>query len=139
VRETLVPLLNRISAGFVPSVLAVGNFVADAIESMPAGEEAPRVLGLIEQNHFGIVEQRIASSYPVWRHQRTARRYAALASGEKAVLAEMPGVDGLMPYLRTMPRARLRMDGFTLRIGDLPVAASTQPQVISIDRAEQAS
>lgn len=139
VRETLVPLLHRIAAGFVPSVLAIGNFVADAIETMPAGEDAPRVLGLIEQDLFGVVEQRIASSYPVWRHQRTARRYAALASGEKAVLEEIPGVEGLLPYLRTMPRARLRMEDFSLRIADLPAQPPAYAEVVPIDRAEQAS
>jgi glutathione S-transferase len=139
VRETLVPLLDRIAAGFVPSVLAVGDCVAEALESLPAGEDAPRVVQLIEQNHFGVAEQRIASSYPVWRHQRTARRYAALAHGEKAVLAEMPGVAGLLPYLQKAPRARLAMDGFRLKIADLPAPPATHASGVRIDRAQSSS
>jgi glutathione S-transferase len=140
VRETLVPLLDRIAASFVPSVMAVGNFVADAIATMPAGEDAPRVLGLIEQNLFGVSEQRIASSYPVWRHQRTARRYASLASGEKAVLAEMPGVGGLLPYLRTVPRARLVMSDFRLKIAGAPAKVTAHLSLVTpIDRTQRAS
>ncbi len=139
VRETLVPLLGRIAAGFVPSVLAVGACVEEALESLPAGEDAPRVIGLIEQDLFGVVEQRIASSYPVWRHQRTARRYAALARGEKAALEEIPGMDGLLPYLQTIPRARLAMDGFRLKIADLPPASVPHPSVVPIGRAGSVS
>src|SRR5688572_15408159 len=135
VRETLVPLLDRIAAGFVPSVLAIGKCVYEALETLPAGEDAPRVIGLIEQDLFGVVEQRIASSYPVWRHQRTARRYASLAHGEKAVLAEMPGVAGLLPYLQAVPRARLAMDGFRLKIADLPAPPVPHLSVVRLHRA----
>jgi glutathione S-transferase len=139
VRDTLVPLLDRIATGFVPSVLAIGDCVADALASLPAGEDAPRVIGLIEQDLFGVVEQRIASSYPVWRHQRTAKRYASLAHGEKAVLAEMPGVAGLLPYLQAVPRARLAMDGFRLKIADLPAPAAPHLSVVRLHRADTAT
>ena len=120
VRATLAPLLAEIGKVFVPQVLAVGAFVSDAIAAMPAGEDAPRVLGLIEQDVFGIPEQRVAGSYPVWRHQRTARRYAALADAEKAVVDEILGPSAVLPYLSSIPAARLEMDGFRLRIGDAP-------------------
>jgi len=120
VKATLTPLLTQIGKVFVPQVLAVGAFVAEAIATMPAGEEAPRVLGLIEQDVFGVREQRVAGAYPVWRHQRTAARYAAMADGEKAVVDEILASTGVLPYLQTMPSARLAMDGLHLRIADLP-------------------
>ena len=56
---------------------------------MPAGEDAPRVLGVIEQDVYGVADQRIASAYPVWRHQRTARRYADLSRGDSSVVDEI--------------------------------------------------
>lgn len=118
VRETLIPLLEQIGKVFVPQVLAVGDFVTDAIATMPAGEDAPRVLGLIEQDVFGVPEQRVASAYPVWRHQRTASRYAALAHAEKVVVDEILEPCGVLPYLRRIPGARLAMDGFKLTISD---------------------
>ncbi|MFN2378109.1 MAG: glutathione S-transferase family protein [Candidatus Binatia bacterium] len=118
VRETLAPLFKEIGRVFVPQVLAVGAFVDEAVSSMPDGEDAPRVLGLLEQDVFGVREQRIASSYPVWRHQRTARRYAALAGGDKSVVDEILAPSGVLPYLQTVPTARLEMDGFQLKISD---------------------
>jgi glutathione S-transferase len=123
VRETLAPLLAEIGRVFVPQVLAVGAFVTEAIATMPAGEDAPRVLGLIEQDVFGVTEQRIASTYPVWRHQRTAKRYGALAHGEKAVVDEILGPSGVLPYLQTIPPTQLVMDGFRLKISGPPAAA----------------
>lgn len=129
VRATLAPLLAEIGRVFVPQVLAVGAFVSEAIASMPAGEEAPRVLGLIEQDVFGVPEQRVAGAYPVWRHQRTAARYAALAHGEQAVVEEILGSTGVLPYLQTMPTARLAMDGFRLRISDGTVAGPDSVRV----------
>jgi glutathione S-transferase len=118
VRPTLTPLLEQIGKVFVPQIRLVSMFVTEAIASMPGGEEAPRVLGIIEQDVFGVREQRIASSYPVWRHQRTARRYARLASGERAVVREILGPAGVQPYLDTVPDARLEMDGFRLKIAE---------------------
>lgn len=120
VRETLVPILKEVGRVFVPQVIAVGDFVTEAIANLPAGEDAPRVLGLLEQDVFGVPEQRIASAYPVWRHQRTARRYAAMAPGERAVVDEILGPCGVLPYLQKIPAARLVMDGFRLKIGDPP-------------------
>lgn len=116
VRRTLVPVLEEIGRVFVPQVLAVGAFVTEALATMPAGEEAPRVLGFLEQDVFGVAEQRVAASYPVWRHQRTASRYALLAAGERAVVEEILGSTGILPYLETRPAARLAMDGFQLKI-----------------------
>lgn len=118
VRETLMPILKEAGKVFVPQVRAVGDFVTEAISTMPAGEYAPRVLGIFEQDVFGVKESRVASAYPVWRHQRTARRYAALASGEKTVLDEILAPSGVLPYLQNVPAARLVMDGFRLKIGD---------------------
>ncbi len=118
VKETLLPLLAEIGRVFVPQVMSVSAFVRDAIATMPAGEDAPRVLGLLEQDIFGVPEQRIASAYPVWRHQRTAMRYAALAHGEQAVVDEILGPCGVLPYLREIPDARLAMEGFRLKICD---------------------
>lgn len=116
VRETLVPILKEAGKVFVPQVLAVGEFVTEAVSTMPEGEDAPRVLGILEQDVFGVKESRIASAYPVWRHQRTARRYAALAHAEKEVVDEILAPTGLLPYLQTIPAARLAMDGFQLKI-----------------------
>lgn len=116
VRETLAPILAEAGKVFVPQVLAVGAFVSEAISTMPAGEDAPRVLGVIEQDVFGVSEQRVASAYPVWRHQRTAQRYAALASAEKSVVDEILAPDGVLPYLQNVPNARLVMDRFQLKI-----------------------
>lgn len=126
VRPTLAPLLAEIGRVFVPQVLAVGAFVAEAIDGMPAGEDAPRVLGVFEQDVFGVPEQRVASAYPVWRHQRTAARYAALAHGEKTVVDEILAGTGVLPYLQTMPSARLVMDGYQLRIGEEEGAEPTK-------------
>ncbi|MFN2425646.1 MAG: glutathione S-transferase family protein [Candidatus Binatia bacterium] len=116
VDATLTPLFKEIGRVFVPQILSVGEFVSEAIATMPAGEAAPRVLGLIEQDVFGVSEQRLAGAYPVWRHQRTAVRYAALAHAEQAVVEEILGGTGVLPYLQTMPTARLAMDGFQLKI-----------------------
>lgn len=116
VRETLAPILAEAGKFFVPQVLAVGAFVSEAISTMPAGEDAPRVLGVIEQDVFGVSEQRVASAYPVWRHQRTAQRYAALAPAEKSVVDEILAPDGVLPYLQNVPNARLVMDRFQLKI-----------------------
>ncbi|HYC00308.1 MAG TPA: glutathione S-transferase family protein [Candidatus Limnocylindrales bacterium] len=117
VRESLAPLLAEIGAVFVPAQIAVSSFVSEAIGNQPAGEEASRVIGIIEQSVFGIPEQRIASAYSVWRHRRTAQRYAALARAERGVVDEILGPAGVLPYLQTIPTARLTMDRFTLRIG----------------------
>ena len=116
VRETLAPILAEAGKVFVPQVLAVGAFVSEAISTMPAGEDAPRVLGVIEQDVFGVSEQRVASAYPVWRHQRTAQRYAALAPAEKSLVDEILAPDGVLPYLQNVPNARLVMDRFQLKI-----------------------
>jgi glutathione S-transferase len=116
VRETLVPILREVGRVFVPQVMAVGDFVTEAIAYLPQGEDAPRVLGILEQDVFGVAEQRIAAAYPVWRHQRTARRYAAMAPAERAVADEILGPCAVLPYLQTIPAARLAMDGFLLKI-----------------------
>jgi len=126
VRESLVPLLTEIGSVFVPQILAVGRCVGDALAPLPAGEDAPRVVGIIEQDVFGVPEQRIASSYPVWRHQRTANRYAMLSHAERVVVDEILGPCGVLPYLENVPAARLQMDGFRLKIADLEDAASRQ-------------
>lgn len=118
VRETLMPILAEAGRVFVPQVLAVGDFVTEAVSTMPAGEDAPRVLGILEQDVFGVRESRIAAAYPVWRHQRTARRYAAMAAGERAVVDEILASTGVLPYLQKLPVARLVMDGFRLKIGN---------------------
>lgn len=118
VRETLLPILAEAGKVFVPQVLAVGRFVTEAVSTMPVGEDAPRVLGIVEQDVFGVKESRIASAYPVWRHQRTARRYAAMAGDEKAVVDEILAPTGVLPYLQEVPPARLAMDGFLLKICD---------------------
>jgi len=128
VKATLAPLLAEIGRVFVPQILAVGAFVSDALATMPAGEDAPRVLGLIEQDVFGVPEQRVAGAYPVWRHQRTAARYAVLADAEKSVVDEILAPSGILPYLQTTPSARLVMDGYVLKIGDPPVGGSESVQ-----------
>ncbi|HEY2772472.1 MAG TPA: glutathione S-transferase family protein [Candidatus Binatia bacterium] len=124
VRETLLPVLAALGGAAVSQFLAIGPFVADALSNMPAGEESPRVLGLFEQDVFGTPEQRIASTYPLWRQQRTAHRYAALSPGDRAVADEMLGPIGVLPYLQTNFAAPLVMDGFRLRIGDGQATAS---------------
>jgi len=116
VRETLAPLFTEAAKVFVPQAMAVGEFVTEGIATMPEGEEVPRVLGLVEVDVFGVTEQRVASAYTVWRQQRTARRYAELAQAERGVVDEILGPSGVLPYLRTIPGARLTMDPFRLRI-----------------------
>lgn len=128
VRESFGAILEEIGRVFVPQVLAVGAFVADALASMPAGEDAPRVLGFIEQDVFGVAEQRVAGAYPVWRHSRTARRYAALSAAERSVVDEILGTHGVLSYVQTMPQARLEMDGFVLKIADRPESERTAAQ-----------
>ncbi|HYC56080.1 MAG TPA: glutathione S-transferase family protein [Candidatus Binatia bacterium] len=117
VRESLAPLLSEIGGVFVPMQMAVSAFVSEAIGAQRDGEEPSRVVGIIEQSFFGVPEQRIASAYSVWRHRRTAERYASLASAEKSVVGEILGEAGVMPYLENVPAARLTMDRFTLKIG----------------------
>lgn len=116
VRDTLLPILREAGRTFVPSILAVGDFVAEALAAIPAGEDAPRILGLIEQDLFGVAEQRLASPYAVWRHARTVSRFAGLAHAERALVEEMLGSTGLVEYLETMPKARLAMDRFQLKV-----------------------
>lgn len=117
VKPSLVPLLAEIGKVFVPQALAVADFVTEAVSTMPAGEDAPRILGILEQNVFGVTEQRVANAYTVWRHQRTAARYATLSPGDRSVVDEILGPCGVLPYLQKSPAARLVMDGFQLRIG----------------------
>jgi glutathione S-transferase len=126
VRETLVPLLAEIGNVFVQPVLDVGKCVSEAVAQMPAGEDAPRVLGVIEQDVYGVREQRIASSYPVWRHQRTAGRYGQLSRAERNVVDEILGPSGVLPYLQNAPDARLVMEGFRLKISDAPETFETR-------------
>jgi len=116
VHETLLPILAEIGRVFVPMQMAVSAFVTETVGTLKAGEEAPRVLGMIEQEVLGVREQRIASAYSVWRHQRTARRYAVLPEGERTVVDEILGRAGVLPYLRTVPKARLEMDRFVLKV-----------------------
>lgn len=120
VRESLLPLLHEMGKVFVPQVLAVSDFVTEALSGMPDGEPAPRVLGVLEQDVFGVPEQRIASAYPVWRRQRTARRYAALGEGDRSVVDEILGPCGVLPYVQSIPAARLAMRGFHLVVADQP-------------------
>lgn len=120
VHETLLPILAEIGRTFVPMQMAVSAFVTEAVSGLPVGEEAPRILGMIEQDLLGVPEQRIASAYAVWRHQRTARRYAALPEGERTVVDEILGPVGVLPYLQTIPGARLAMDKFVLKIAASP-------------------
>lgn len=118
VHETLLPILAEIGRVFVPMQMAVSAFVEEAVSALAVGEEAPRVLGMVEQNVLGVREQRIASAYSVWRHQRTARRYAVLPEGERTVVDEILGPAGVLPYLQTIPKARLAMDRFVLKVAD---------------------
>jgi len=116
VHHTLLPILAEVGRVFVPMQLAVTGFVTEAVSAMAIGEEAPRVLGMIEQDILGVREQRVASAYSVWRHQRTAQRYAALPNGERTVVDEILGPAGILPYVQTAVGARLMMDGYVLKI-----------------------
>ncbi len=115
-RDTLVPVLAEIGRVFVPMQLAVSRFAEEAAAGLEAGAKAPRVLGVCEQPILGVREQRMVNSYSVWRHLRSADRYAALDESARVELDPIMEAAGILPYLREAPAVPLRMEGFTLRV-----------------------
>ncbi len=116
VAPTLLPLLAEIGRVFVPMQLAASAAGAEAAASLASGEAVPRVLGFCEQPLLGIEEQRMINSYSLWRHRRSAARYAALDSAARERVAGYLEPAGIMPYLEQAPEAAIEMDGFALRM-----------------------
>jgi len=109
VADTLAPLLEQIGRVFVPIQQTASAAAEQAAAGLEDGAEVPRVLGLVDTPILGIAGSRYVNSYSVWRHARTAARYAALESGDRRRVDAWLQPAGVLPLLQNPPASDFEM------------------------------
>ena len=109
VADTLMPLLEEIGRVFVPMQQAASNAADQAAAGLEVGEAVPRVLGFVETPILGIPSSRYVNSYSVWRHARTATRYADLEAADRHRVDAWLEPAGVLPLLQNAPALNLEM------------------------------
>ena len=93
VPETLIPILQTLSAEQLPDVLDVIKHNAAWLDENPGGN-IPRFLGMHEFTMGGITGERWISSFSQWMFQRPLYHYQSLAPDERQAVDELLHIIG---------------------------------------------